>query len=65
MQETTITISIAEYNRLKDIETRFTCIREHYNRAEFIPESTQIILGIEPKKKEINADLFPKKQQED
>lgn len=42
-----IEISIAEYSRLKDIETRFTIMREQMLNAEYCPIHTQIILGIE------------------
>lgn len=42
-----VVISVDEYTRLKDIETRFTIIKEQMLRAEYCPIHTQIILGIE------------------
>ena len=70
----TIEVSIEEFARLKDIETRFTIIKEQMKHAEYCPVHTRVILGIEteiktdlfPNKadkqeKELNADLFPKK----
>ena len=42
-----IEISIEEYTRLKDIETRFQIIRDQMLHAEYCPIHTQIILGIE------------------
>lgn len=45
--ENMIDIPIAEYTRLKDIETRFSIIREQMLKAEYCPIHTQIILGIE------------------
>lgn len=83
-----ISLSVEEYTRLKDIETRFTIIKAQMLRAEYCPIHTQIILGIEQEyaakplpdfreltippippipplkkaeKKELNADLFPKR----
>ena len=47
----TVEISISEYSRLKDIETRFTIIREQMMHAEYCPIHTQIILGIETENK--------------
>lgn len=47
-----ITISVREYAHLKDIETRFTIIREQMLHAEYCPIHTQIILGIENEYKE-------------
>lgn len=61
MAQQTIEISTEEYTRLKDIETRFTILREHYQQADFCPTFEQIILGIERKPQEVNADLFPQK----
>lgn len=47
-----IEISIDEYTRLKDIETRFTILRDQMLKAEYCPIHTQIILGIENEYKE-------------
>lgn len=62
MNENTIEISISEYMRLKDLETRFEIMRGLMLHADYCPIHHQIILGIEneyPKKeKELNADLF-------
>lgn len=49
---TGITIPIHEYAKLKDIETRFTIIKEQMLHAEYCPIHTQIILGIESEYKE-------------
>lgn len=43
----TIEISIEEYSRLKDIETRFAIFRECMINADYCPIHHQIILGIE------------------
>ena len=43
----TITISVEEYTRLKDIETRFTILKEEMLKASYCPIHHQIILGIE------------------
>ena len=50
--ENTISISVEEYARLKDIETRFTIIKGQMLHAEYCPIHTQIILGIENEYKE-------------
>ena len=47
MIKNTIEISIEEYARLKDIETRFTILKNQMMNAEYCPIHTQIILGIE------------------
>lgn len=55
-----IQISIDEYSRLKDIETRFAIIKEQMLHAEYCPIHTQVILGIEKEcatKKELKLDL--------
>lgn len=60
-----ITLSIEEYTRLKDIETRFAIIREEMLKAAYCPIHHQIILGIEKEYKqaqEIKADLLPQKE---
>ena len=58
----TITISIEEYTRLKDTETRFEIIKQQMIHAEYCPIHTQIILGIEnmcqKPEKERNADVL-------
>ena len=51
-EATGITIPIHEYAKLKDIETRFTIIREQMLHAEYCSIHTQIILGIENEYKE-------------
>lgn len=56
-----VTISVAEFERLKDIETRFNIIKGQMLHAEYCPIHTQVILGIEREiernKKELNLDL--------
>lgn len=57
-----IGISVEEYARLKDIETRFSILKNQMMNAEYCPIHTQIILGIEhayAKKQELKTDLFP------
>ena len=60
-----IVITVEEYVRLKDIETRFSIMREQMLRADYCAIHHQIILGIEneykQKTKELQADMFPKK----
>ena len=54
-----IELTVEEYTRLKDIETRFAIIKEQMLHAEYCPIHTQIILGIEQErkeKKEFNLD---------
>ena len=53
MEDKTIKVSVDEYTKLKDIETRFTIIRDQMLHAEYCPIHTQIILGIE---KEYNQE---------
>lgn len=62
----TISLSVAEYARLKDIETRFAIIKEQMLKAEYCPIHTQVILGIEQEyaaqqaqAKELKLDLMP------
>lgn len=62
----TITISIEEYTRLKDIETRFAIIRAETLHANYVPIHHQIILGIENEIKqaqELKTDLMPQKEE--
>jgi len=62
MANLTIDISIEEYTRLKDIETRFAILKEEMLKASYCPIHHQIILGIENEyaaKQEIKTDLFP------
>ena len=47
MNSTTIEITIEEYTRLKDIETRFEIIKAGMLKATYIPIHEQIVLGIE------------------
>ena len=65
----TVSISVAEYARLKDIETRFAIIKEQMLKAEYCPIHTQVILGIEQEyaaqqaqAKELKLDLLPVKK---
>ena len=55
-----IEISIEEYAKLKDIQTRFTILKQEMMYAEYCPIHHQIILGIEKeyKPKDLNADLL-------
>ena len=57
-----IEISIEEYNRLKDLETRFEILRNEMIRADFCPIHHQIIFGIENERTEkgkLQYDLLP------
>jgi hypothetical protein len=42
-----VIVTPEEYSRLKDIETRFTIIKQEMLHADYCPLHTQIILGIE------------------
>lgn len=42
-----IAISVEEYTRLKDIETRFTIFKKELLHANYVPLHEQIIFGIE------------------
>ena len=59
----TISISIAEFARLKDIETRFAIMKEQMIHADYCPIHHQIILGIEKecaeKEKQAKLDMMP------
>ena len=58
----TIEIDVEEFSRLKDIETRFTILKNQMMHAEYCPIHTQVILGIEQsfaQKQEIKTDLLP------
>lgn len=55
----TIEISVEEYARLKDIETRFTIIKGQMLHAEYCPIHTQIILGIEKEYKKSDELVIP------
>lgn len=61
-ERNTIEISIEEYTRLKDIETRFAILKEEFLHAAYCPIHHQIILGIEAeyakKVQELKTDLF-------
>lgn len=63
MSNTTMHITIDEYTRLKDIETRFAIIKEQMLHAEYVPVYQQIILGIENEykqaRKELKLDMLP------
>ena len=54
-----VEVSVSEYARLKDIETRFTVLRNQMLHAEYCPLHTQIILGIENEKKNQNDFYIP------
>ena len=47
MKKNKINISIEEYTRLKDIETRFAILKNQTMQSDYCPIHTQIILGIE------------------
>lgn len=47
MNHKTIELSVDEYTRLKDIETRFAILKEEMLKASYCPIHHQIILGIE------------------
>ena len=67
MNKKTIEITIEEYSRLKDIETRFEILKNQAMNDDFCAKHTQVVLGIEHSyeakqaKKELNADMFPGK----
>ena len=58
----TVTITVEEFARLKDIETRFTVLKNQMLHAEYCPIHTQVILGIENEKaaKEFSLDSILK-----
>ena len=61
-----IEISVDEFVRLKDIETRFTIMCKEILRMDYVPIHQQILLGIEKEYaakhiNEVNADMFPEK----
>ncbi len=56
----TVTITVEEFARLKDIETRFTVLKNQMVHAEYCPIHTQVILGIENvmvKKNDLKLDM--------
>lgn len=55
MQNLTINVSIEEYARLKDIETRFTIAKKEMIEAAYCPIHYQIIFGIEEEIKQKQA----------
>lgn len=59
----TIEISLEEYTRLKDIETRFSILKNQMIHADYCPVHQQVILGIEKeyaaKDKELKLDMLP------
>lgn len=70
MENNKIEITIEEFTRLKDIETRFEIMKNQMMNDSFCPPHIQIILGIEQAYatkqaindlKELNADMFPVK----
>lgn len=61
-KDATITISIEEFTRLKDIETRFEIMKQEMLNLSYLPIHHQNIMGIEKEyaqKHEIKTDLFP------
>lgn len=58
-----ITITLEEYAKLKDIQTRFEILKNEFIHASYCPIHHQIILGIEEeyakKTKELKTDLTP------
>lgn len=52
MNKTTIEITVEEYARLKDIETRFAILKQEMLKASYCPIHHQIILGIEKEYKQ-------------
>lgn len=56
-----VTISVEEYTRLKDIQTRFEILKNQMIHADYCPIHTQIILGIENEYKKKEVDLIPLK----
>ena len=68
MNKEQITISIEEYSKLKDIQTRFEILKSEMLHAQYCPIHTQIILGIQEayaQKQEIKMDLFPSAMNDD
>lgn len=59
--EKMIMISLEEYTRLKDIETRFTILKNQMLQADYCPIHHQIILGIEKEYKQKEIELIPLK----
>lgn len=61
--KTTIEISLEEYMRLKDIETRFSILKNQMIHADYCPVHQQVIFGIEneyaAKDKELKLDMLP------
>ena len=61
----TIEITVEEYTRLKDVETRFEIMKREMLKASYCPIHHQIILGIEnecAQKQEIDVLSFMKKE---
>lgn len=52
----TITISVEEYKRLKDIETRYEIMREQMLHADYVPLYQQIVLNIVDEYAELHQD---------
>lgn len=63
IKEQTLNISLEEFARLKDIETRFTILKDQMIHADYCPIHQQIILGIEKecaaKEKELKLEMLP------
>lgn len=56
-----VTISVEEYTRLKDIQTRFEILKNQMIHADYCPIHTQIVLGIENEYKKKEIELIPVK----
>jgi len=54
---TRIEISVEEFARLKDIETRFVILQQEMLKASYCPIHHRIILGIENEYKQHQKDL--------
>ena len=50
MKANIIEISVEEFARLKDIETRFVIMKEQMIHADYCPIHWQIILDMQPEK---------------
>ena len=65
-KEPTLEIPVSEFVRLKDIETRFSIMREQMRHSDYCAIHHHVILGIEKeyaqKTKELQADMFPGKR---
>ena len=68
MKENTISISVQEYTRLKDIETRFAILKEQMLQMEYFPLHWKTIFGIpaDPEPEPIHAEtMIARKEKEE